>query len=182
MTATFFRWSLDDWHELVNSGILANKKVELLEGEIVQMSPEGIPHRHTNHEIVKYLRQLLGDGAEVYEAHPVTLDESEPEPDIAIVRSPSLRYRYHHPFKEDIYWLIEISKTTLNQDLGQKADIYARNDIAEYWVIDLSNQKMFVHTQPNNGKYQKINEYTTGFIQPLAFSGIEIDLSKLLIY
>ena len=216
MALTTYKWSVAEWHKLVNSGVLADKKVELLEGEIVQMSPEGIPHRNTNHKVVKYLRKVLDGLAEVYESHPITLDNSEPEPDIAIVRLPESIYDNHHPYPQDIYWLIEISNQTLTKDLEQKrcdpADVssaheaelrqsfyddlslwlceraprrtttYARNSIAEYWVIDLKNNKLIVHTQPQNNSYDRVVEYKSGVVSPLAFPNIVISLDKILLY
>ncbi len=199
MTLTTYKWSIEEWHDLVNSGVLAGKRVELLEGEIIAMSPEGIPHRNTNHKAVKYLRKLLDGLAEVYESHPITLDNSEPEPDIAIVRLPESIYDTHHPYPEDIYWLIEISNETLTkaeqcglggfpheqlfqEDLEQKTVTYARNGIAEYWVIDLKNNKLIVHTQPQNNSYAQTIEYKTGTISPLAFPKIAIALNRLLLY
>ena len=186
MTITTYKWSIEEWHDLVDSGVLAGKKVEFLEGEIIAMSPEGVPHRSTNHRAVKYLRKLLDGLAEVYESHPITLDNSpysrasEPEPDIAIVQLPESIYDAHHPYPENIYWLIEVSKETLKKDLEQKTIIYARNSIPEYWVIDLVNQKLIVHTQPQADGYMQIAEYKTGAISPLAFPKIAIALNQLL--
>ena len=182
MTLTTYKWSIEEWHDLVDSGVLAGKRVELLEGEIIAMSPEGIPHRNTNHKVVKYLRKLLDGVAEIYESHPVTLDNSEPEPDIAIVRLPESIYDTHHPYPEDIYWLIEISNETLTKDLEQKTITYARNTIAEYWVIDLKNNKLIVHTQPQHNSYSQIVEYKSGVVLPLAFPDIAITLNRLLLY
>ncbi len=116
-------------------------------------------------------------------------------------------HRTHHPYPEDIYWLIEIaaesrvlkdtpsdigerrkgtsaktSNRTLKADLNQKKITYARNGIPEYWVIDLVNKKLIVHTQIQNNKYTQVNEYTTGTISPLAFPNIAIALDKLLLY
>ncbi|MDJ0588727.1 MAG: Uma2 family endonuclease [Pleurocapsa sp. MO_226.B13] len=188
MTLTTYKWSIEEWHDLVNSGVLSGKRVELLEGEIIAMSPEGIPHRNTNHKVVKYLRKLFDGFAEVYESHPVTLDNSphsrasEPEPDIAIVRLPESIYDTHHPYPEDIYWLIEISNETLTKDLERKTITYARNGILEYWVIDLKNNKLIVHTQPQNDSYTQIAEYTAGQIYALAFPKIPIALNRLLLY
>ena len=182
MALTTYKWSIEEWHDLVYSGVLAGKRVELLEGEIIPMSPEGIPHRNTNHKVVKYLRQLLDGVAEVYESHPITLDNSEPEPDIAIVRLPESIYDAHHPYPEDIYWLIEISNETLIKDLEQKTITYARNGIVEYWVIDLKNNKLVVHTQPQNDSYSQIVELTTGYISALAFPQISIAINRLLLY
>ena len=182
MTVTTYKWSVEEWHQLVDSGVLAGKLVELLEGEIINMSPEGIPHSYTNDSVVKYLRRVLANLADVKESHPITLDNSEPEPDIAIVRLPETIYRSHHPYPEDIYWLVEISYKTLKIDLEPKATIYARNAIAEYWVIDLVNQKLIVHTQPSNNSYTQIQELTTGIVTPQAFPDIAIALDQLLLF
>ena len=182
MTVTNYKWSISKWHELVNSGVLAEQKVELLEGEIVEMSPEGIEHSATNENVVIYLRNILSDIAHVKESHPVTLDNSEPEPDIAVVRLPIKTYLTRHPHAEDIYWLIEVSKKTLKKDLEQKTLTYARNGIPEYWVIDLINHKVIVHTQPNKSQYFQIIEYRSGSIKPLAFPNVEIPLDRLLLY
>ncbi|MBW4535685.1 MAG: Uma2 family endonuclease [Pleurocapsa minor HA4230-MV1] len=181
MATTRYKWSIEKWHELVDSGVLEGQQVELLEGELVEMSPEGIPHRNTSHKIVKYLRKLLEDRAEVYEAHPITLDNSEPEPDVSIVRLPESTYDLHHPYAEDIYWLIEIANRTLAKDLSQKTVIYARNGISEYWVIDLVNKKLIVHTQPSQDNYLQVVEYKSETIAPQAFPEITISLDSLLL-
>ena len=182
MTSIIYKWSIDEWHELVDSGVLEGKPVELLEGDIVEMSPEGIEHSYTNRSIVKYLRQLLVDLAEVIQAQPITLDNSEPEPDVTIARLPEERYKQHHPYPQDIYWLIEVSNRTLKKDLEQKVVTYARNGIPEYWVIDLLNKKLIVHTLPQSNTYTQITEYQSGTVVPQSFRDLEIDLTKMLLY
>ncbi|MDJ0689541.1 MAG: Uma2 family endonuclease [Xenococcaceae cyanobacterium MO_188.B32] len=178
---TVFKWSLLDWHRLVNSGVLADKSVELLEGEIIEMSPEGVEHSYTNHTVVEYLRELLTASVVVRQALPVTLNNSEPQPDIAVVRLPSTKYATHHPYAEDIYWLVEISKTTLSKDLNEKQKIYSQNGIGEYWVIDLSEKKVWVFTQPQENGYATSVELTTGIINPVAFPNVAIAVERLLI-
>ena len=182
MAAIIYKWSIDEWHELINSGVLEGKPVELLEGDIVEMSPEGIEYSYTNDSIVKYLRSILANLADVKESHPITLDNSEPEPDISIVRLPETRYRTHHPYPQDIYWLIEVSDRTLKKDLEQKSIIYARNGIPEYWVIDLKNKKLIVHIYPQNNSYRQITEYQSGIVTSQALPNIEIGLDKLLLF
>jgi len=182
MTLTTYKWSIEEWHDLVNSGVLAGKRVELLEGEIIAMSPEGVPHSYTHQSVSDYLRELLTGKAYLRDAHPITLDNSEPEPDIAIVRLPHTIYAQHHPYAEDIYWLIEVSNETLTKDLEQKTITYARNGIPEYWVIDLRNNKLVVHTQPQESIYAQIVEYKVGTISSLAFPKISIALNRLLLY
>ena len=182
MTVTTYKWSVSEWHDLIATGVLAGKPVELLDGEIVAMSPEGIPHTYTNQSVGDYLRDIFQEKAHIRDAHPITLDNSEPEPDIAIVRLPKTIYKDHHPYGEDIYLLIEVSNSTLKLDLETKAKIYARNGIAEYWVIDLVNKKLVVHTQPSNSSYSQVVEYKSGSISPQAFPDITIPLNQLLLF
>ena len=182
MTLTTYKWSIEEWHELVDFGLLEGKPVEFLEGEIVEVSPEGIEHSYTNDTVVNYMRGVLSNLAHVKESHPITLDNSEPEPDIAVVRLPETIYRNHHPYPQDIYWLIEISNRTLKTDLNQKKITYARNGIPEYWVIDLVNKKLIVHTQVEKNGYAQITEHTTGTVSPLAFPNVAIALDRLLLY
>ena len=182
MTLVTYKWSIKEWHELIESGVLEGKPVELLDGEIIKMSPEGIPHSYTNDSVVKYLRNILANLADVRESHPITLANSEPEPDIAIVRLPETIYRQHHPYAEDIYWLIEISNKTLKLDREEKSKIYARNSIIEYWIIDLVNNKLIVHTEPKDSKYTQINEYKTGAIASQRFPNVNIGLDRLLLF
>ena len=176
-----FKWSIADWHELVGSGVLAQHRVELLEGEIIQMSPEGPMHSSTNYSVVAYFQEILQNRAVVREAHPVTLDNSEPESDIVVVRSPYTDYFTRHPCPQDIYWLVEISNRTLKLDLEQKSVTYARNGIQEYWVIDLVNKKLVIHTQPVNNSYTQIQTITAGTISPLAFPDLAVAIDRMLL-
>ena len=182
MTLSTYKWSVDEYHQMIDSGLLAGKSVELLNGEIVEISPEREEHSYTNDDVAELLREKLTGLAKIRESHPVTLDNSEPEPDIAIVRLPKTIYAQRHPYPQDIYWLIEVSKRTLVKDLNDKSKTYARNGIPEYWIIDLVNQKLIVHTDPRNNNYQQVNEYTTGNISPVAFPQIEIALKQLLLF
>ena len=198
MTITTYKWSIEEWHELVNTGLLEGKSVEFLEGEIIEVSPEGIEHSYTNRSVVKYLRKLFEQKAEIIQAQPITLDNSEPEPDITIARLPESIYRQHHPYPQDIYWLIEvrpraavrrkgtrtfeISNKTLKKDTEDKIITYARNGIPEYWVIDLVNKKLITHTQIQNNSYSLVTEHRTGTVFSLAFPNIEISLNKLLLF
>lgn len=179
---TLYKWSVEDYHSLIETGIIEGKPVELLEGEIVTMSPEGIPHSYTNDSVAEYLRNKLQGIAKVKESHPITLDNSEPEPDLAIVRLPETIYREHHPYPQDIYWLVEIANKTLTKDLNEKTLTYARNRIMEYWVIDLPNKKLWIFTNPQNGKYLEQKTIITGIIKPVYFPNIDIEVDKLLLF
>ena len=177
---TLAKWSVEDYHKMIEAGILSDRPVELISGEILQMSPEGPIHTSINHISVTYLRSILGDKAVIRETHPITLMDSEPEPDIAIVHSPYTLYFEHHPYPEDVYWLIEVADSTLNKDLGIKKTIYARANIQEYWVIDLNLKTLKVFQNPQENDYQIQKDYNSGFIYCLSFPKIKISVDTLL--
>jgi Uma2 family endonuclease len=144
------------------------------------MAPEGMPHAVYCGRTVKYLRNLLGERAEIRETHPITLpNNSEPEPDVAIVRSPDTQYFAHHPYPEDIFWLIEYSDTTLSKDLNAKQRIYAQAGILEYWVVNLQASVLIVFRGIGNDGYQTETKLTSGSISPLSFSDIEVEVRRL---
>ncbi len=156
MTLITAKWSLNDYHQMIESGLLAERSLELINGEIIEMSPEGIAHSFYCRGTAKYLRSILGNRAEVSEAHPITLpNDSEPEPDIAIVRTPDTLYQTHHPFPEDIFWLIEIANSTLIK-LGVKRDLYAFAGIPEYWVMNLQTLELVVFRDLIDNEYRYI--------------------------
>lgn len=178
--ATLAKWSVSDYHRMIEAGILGDRRVELIDGEIWEMSPEGPLHTSTNIQAVKYLRSLVEGLAEVREAHPITLANSEPEPDIAIVRLPDTVYLTRHPFPNDIYWLIEIADRTLPIDLGRKKKAYALAGINEYWVIDVRAKTMKIFRSPDGDSYTNEREVSRGNVTPLAFSCLAISVERLL--
>ena len=177
---TLYKWTVEDYHQIIASGVLEGKSVELLAGEILTMSPEKPIHSSRIDTVADYLREILQGTAKVREAHPVTLDNSEPEPDIAVVRFEADNYATRHPYPQDIYWLIEVANVTLNKDLDDKSIIYAENGIPEYWVIDLPHNKLWLFTQPKQNGYANKQEIVTGQINPVSFPDIRIEVSKLL--
>lgn len=180
MTITVAKWSIDEYHQLVESGVLAARKVELLNGIIVEMPPEGMPHAVYCTDAVEYLRRSLGNRAAVREAHPITLpNDSEPEPDIAIVAAPNRQYLAHHPYPTDIFWLIEYANTTLNKDLNDKKRVYAEAGIEEYWVVNLKASELIVFRDLATGIYQSELILVNGNISPLSFPDLQIEIGKL---
>lgn len=178
--STSVKWSIDDYHLMIESGVLNNRSVELIEGEIVQVSPESPLHRFTNDSVAEYLRKLLQDQAKIFEAHPITLKNSEPEPDIAVVHLPDTNYLNRHPYPEDIYWLIEISHTTLEDDLNRKKRVYASAGINEYWIIDLKNNELIVFRNPSGNDYKSKDTFNEGEINIVAFPNIKVAVDVLL--
>ena len=127
MTVTTAKWTLDDYHRMVEVGILSKRHVELLNGEVVEMPPEGPEHAQSSTDAADYLRSLLGEVALVRDAKPITIldSASEPEPDLAIVQPLRELYRTRHPYPQNIFWLVEFSNTSLSKDLDAKRKAYA---------------------------------------------------------
>ncbi|TWH53832.1 LOW QUALITY PROTEIN: Uma2 family endonuclease [Dulcicalothrix desertica PCC 7102] len=180
MTITRAKWTVDDYHQMIEKGILSGRRVELLKGEIVEMAPEREPHAVYSSSAVEYLRLRLGERATIREGHPITLpNDSEPEPDIAVVVPPLAQYLAHHPYVEDIYWVVEYSNTTLEKDLGAKKEAYALSGIREYWVVDLQNSQLIVFRNPSSNQYLSEVKLTTGFISPQDFPNIQLEVQKM---
>lgn len=174
-------WYTDLYHQAVKTGIFDEQNIELLEGELIQMSPEGEPHANRMRELARSLSRKLGNRAVVSEAHPVTLSPtSEPEPDIAIVEDLGREYDTHHPYPENIFLIIEFAYSSLEQDLGQKRIIYAKAEIREYWVVNLKDSQVHIYRQPTEGDYQYSEIVNSGQISPIAFPDISVDISFLL--
>lgn len=159
-----YAWVVSDYHQMIESGILTpNCPVELLEGRIIRMSPQRPFHASSVHRTNKYLSKLLGVGgaspqeirAEVRIQSPITLgDDSEPEPDIAVVATDINEYADRHPAPKDIYLLIEVADTTLTKDRQLKSRIYAKNLVSEYWILDLQNRQVYIYRSPVGDRYQ----------------------------
>ena len=153
MVRTPTKWRISDYHQMIANGLLAERQVELIDGQIVDMAPELPIHRATYRRGAKYLEEILGSHAVVFSAAPITLpSDGEPQPDISIVKAPETQYDDKHPVPEDTYWLIEVSNSTLEYDLGKKAAIYAKDSIKDYWVIDVAGQQLWVHREPQDGR------------------------------
>lgn len=180
MTAITYKWTVERYHQAIEAGLFDDQPVELLQGDIVVMAPEREPHAYYNTEVGDYLRGLLGSRVKIRDAKPITLpNASEPAPDIAIVKPLGRIYLDHHPYPEDIFWLIEFSQTTLDKDLGIKKEIYAEAGISEYWVVNLRQNQLIVFRDLIQGCYTTERVLTVGTISPLAFTDIQIEISRL---
>ncbi|MBD1875559.1 Uma2 family endonuclease [Nodosilinea sp. FACHB-131] len=176
------KWTLEDYHQMIAAGILSDRRVELLNGEIIEMPPEGEPHAYYSRTSAKYLDQLLGDRAEVLQGKPMTspATQSEPEPDIAVVQPLGREYLRHHPYPENVFWLIEFSNTSLKKDSDPKAKAYAAAGIAEYWIVNLQKMELIMMRDLLDGRYQSEIILTTGTVTPLSFPDVEISVRRLL--
>jgi len=104
MTVITYKWTVDRYHQAVEAGIFDDQPLELLNGELIEISPEGIPHASLSSDAGDYLRELLGKRAKIREGKPITLpNNSEPEPDIAVLEPDSAIYRLHHPYQKTFF-------------------------------------------------------------------------------
>jgi Uma2 family endonuclease len=178
MTVTLAKFTVDEYHHLIATGALTGRSVELLEGLIIEMAPEGPEHSDVIRESANWFRTHLGELAKVSEAHPITLSESEPEPDIALLVNQ--RYRDRHPTAQEILLIIEVAYSSLDKDLNEKRRAYANAEIPDYWLVDLLNHRVIVMRQPQADGYQSCQEYTTGYLCPLNFPELNVSVEFLL--
>ncbi len=182
MTTTKYRlWTVEEYHQIIDAGILTPEdKVELLDGKIIQMSPQKPPHSGTTQRASDYLKLILALKAHVRTQLPITLSSSEPEPDIAVVEIDPGAYGNHHPSSREIFLLIEVSYSTLDFDCKQKAAIYAKENIREYWVLDIIERQVYVYQNPSQSGYQQKTIFNVDdAITLLAFPQIEVCFSEL---
>jgi Uma2 family endonuclease len=148
-------WSIADYHQMIEARILdEDDRVELLEGKIVSKKRKSPIRASSIQRSSNFLLDLLSDRAEIRVQLPVILgNDSEPEPDIAVVRFDADEYSFRHPEASDIYLLIEVADSTIAKDRNQKARIYAKNQVLEYWILDLQKREVYVFRQPEEGSY-----------------------------
>lgn len=141
--------TVEEYHRMIDAGILdEDEHVELLEGVMVAMRPQGIPHVKAITTLGRLMwRATEGTALEVRPQVPLTLARSEPEPDLAITETRAAWPRGRHP--ETALLVVEVASDSLRKDLGPKAAIYAEAGVTEYWVIDVERQVIHVHTGPD---------------------------------
>jgi Uma2 family endonuclease len=175
-------WTVDDYHRMVETGILTEgDRVELLDGQIIEMNPQLPPHAATTQRAFRYLDRLLEPVAYVRMQLPVTLKpKSEPEPDIAVVRIEANEYGDHHPMPDEIFLIIEVADSTLLGDRQQKAPVYAKAGIADYWILDVNTRQVYVFREPTQDGYrQETILAANAVLAPVAFPNITIPLNQL---
>lgn len=155
MTQTLVkRFSLEEYHRLTEIGFFQeDDQVELIHGEIVKMVAKGTAHVFCCRNLIRELSVLIEDRAILQCQDPITLpNNSEPEPDFAIVRLREDHYLSHHPYPEDVILVIEIADSSLEYDRTVKLPIYAEAGIPQYWIFNLPESQLEVYSQP----YQKV--------------------------
>lgn len=143
------RFSVDEYHRMIDAGVFASdNRFELLEGWIVAKMTKNPPHVVAVLNGQQRLARHLLEGWHVRVEAPLTTTESEPEPDLAIVRGNIRDYIDHHPGRDEIALVIEVSESTLSEDRHWKARVYAHAGIRVYWIINLVDEQVEVYTEP----------------------------------
>jgi len=177
------RFSVKEYYRMAETGVLRpNARVELLDGQINDMSPIGPFHGG----VTKFLTQFFVATAKgrwtTSVQDPVRLDDhSEPEPDLMLLKPSADFYRKRHPLPEDVFLLVEISDSSLERDQEEKFPAYARAGIAEVWIVDLNDQIIEVYRQPNFTGYGAKTILREGDpARPQAFPDAMVDVAELL--
>lgn len=140
---------------MADAGILGrDDRVELIDGEVVEMSPIGSRHAASVSRLVRIFTSLVGDLAVVRVQDPVRLsDLSEPQPDLALLKPRDDFYASGHPTPADVYLIVEVADSSLAFDQGVKLSLYALCGIPEVWIVDLSTSVLTSYRTPDGGNY-----------------------------
>jgi Uma2 family endonuclease len=154
------RLTVADYYRMAEVGILApDARVELIDGEIIDMAPPGISHAATVLFLTHALVHAVGDRALVLAQNPVRVSQySEPQPDLALLRPRHDFYRAHHPRAEDVFLIIEVAATSLRFDRETKVPLYASQGIPEAWLVDLGSKRLVRYRAPQQGAYTLVDE------------------------
>ena len=166
-----------EYERLVDLGAFEDERIELLRGALVTMSPQKSPHAHAVGALTRTLIRQLGERALVRPQLPVAIsDDSEPEPDIAVV--PEARYRDHHPTWAHV--IIEVADSSLRKDRGVKRELYAEQGVPEYWIVNVADHVVEVYRSPADGLYRESQQVgPDGHLRLLAFPDVEVAIADL---
>lgn len=148
--------AVDQYHKMISAGILTKEdRVELLRGEIIEMSPLGSLHAAAVRRLDRVLNRKLIDEVLVSVQCPIQLDDlSEPEPDLAILVNRDDFYELGHPKAHEVLWVVEIADSSLQKDRYVKSPMYAEAGIPVYWIVNLTDKQIEIHERPENGIYK----------------------------
>ena len=174
------RFTVDEYYKMAEAGILSeDDRVELINGEIIEMSPIGIRHRNCVNNLNRILNNLLPETYIVSVQNPIRLGErEEPVPDIAVIQSEA-RGRDFSP--ADVLLLIEVADTTREYDERIKVPMYAAAGIREVWLVALQDNAIVAYRNPERGTYAEVHRYESGkTIQPQQLPIVTVEVARVL--
>ena len=151
------RITVQDYHRMAEVGLLApDARVELIEGEIIDMAPIGHDHQSILDQLNRVLVMAVGDSAIVRTQGSIRLSQwSEPEPDVVLLKPRADFYRGEFALGTDALLVIEVSDTTLRYDRDRKVPLYAHHGVPEAWVVDVNGNVLLVYRDLRDGKYER---------------------------
>lgn len=170
------RFTVEEYHRLGEAGILGPKdRCELIHGYILEKPVTNPPHTKASRRLVTWVVPLFaGPDWVVGLQQPITLADSEPEPDFYAATGPESKYDRRQPGPKDVALVVEVSDTTVVFDRGTKLALYAANKIVQYWIVDVNARRVEVYTDPRGGKspgYRTRAEYAPGEDVPVVVAG-----------
>ena len=174
-----YRLSVDQYHRMIEAGILTSyDRAELLEGWLVTKMTINPSHRISTRRVRIALEGALPAGWYADEQKPITVADSEPEPDVSVVRGDTGDYRDHHPGISDVALVVEVSDASLGTDRKLKKSLYARAGFPVYWIVNLRDRRIEVYTDPSgpaeSPDYGRREEYGPSDEVPLVIEGREV--------
>jgi Uma2 family endonuclease len=181
--ATPHRFDVDDYHRMAAAGILSPEdRVELIEGEIVDMAPIGSEHGGKINRLNRLVAQAVADGRLIASIqNPLRLDRrNEPQPDLMLLRPRPDDYAASHPTASDVLLLVEIADSSLAWDRGPKLALYARHGVPEVWIVDLVGRTVEICRASGPDGYAERRRLSEGDVSPMLVPSLTIGLAELL--
>lgn len=180
---TRHRITVEEYERMIAANVWPeDERLELIEGELVRMSPINAPHAAAVKRLAEMIKDQLGKRVLVGVQDPIVLDDqSEPEPDISVLRRRADYYANAHPSPADVLLIVEVSDTTLEYDRDVKVHLYARAGIPETWVVDLNGDRVIVFRDLEDGEYTRMESVRHGAdITPTAFPDVTLRVDDIL--
>lgn len=176
------RLTVEDFHRLAESGILGeDDRVELIGGELIDMTPIGSRHAATVRNLINLLAGHLGSDHWLDAQNPVRLGEdNEPQPDVAVLRRRDHGYASRLPAAEEVLLVVEVADSSLAFDRDVKLPLYARFGIPEARLVDLEGERIEVHSAPEAGEYGHVDRYRRGASVASPVLGFALDADACL--
>jgi Uma2 family endonuclease len=166
------KFTVGQYRQMIESGILTDRdRVELLQGEIIEMSPVGRQHAACVDQLTELLVLALSSKAIIRVQNPIRLSNtSEPQPELTVLQRRTGFYRDRHPQPKDVFAVVEVSDTTVEFDRTVKIPLYAQEEIPEAWIVDLKAQTVEVYREPSAEGYLEVQTFHRG--QSLRFQSL----------
>lgn len=177
------RFSVEEYHQMVRAGILKeDDQVELVEGEIIEMTPIGPRHAVCVAGLTEHFARSVAPRVVVWVQSPIHLGpHSEPQPDVALLRPPRSRYADAHPGPDDILLVIEVADTSVEDDRARKIPLYARAGIRETWLVNLPGGVIGVYRDPGPDGYRDVRTLRRGqSLAPQAVPDLTLTADEIL--